>query len=200
VFVVDADSSQWVEIRSEISTAQVGLVPVVPASVSVGVGTASVNASGTVSFVNANDVNLNGIFTTAYKYYHISFQYQGSAGGGFNLFGLFTNNGTNVTNSYYGTSFYSNYTSGSGIDIPRNNGSNMLIGSTGQEGEAHTDMQVSWNPGSSYISMKYTNYNLSIAQNLWGGYNAGKAITNWLRMSTASSRTITGTVRIYGYN
>ncbi len=175
--------------------------PVIPSAVTVSTGSGSYNSTtGVVTFTNANDINLNGIFTTAYRYYEISFTYKASTGGAFNLLGFFTNNGTNISTGYYGASFYSNYTSGSGVDNPRNNGVNMLVGSAGQEGDAQTDMEVAWASGSAYTSMKYTNYNLSIAQNLWGGYNVGLTTVNGLRLSTGSSRTITGTMRVMGYN
>jgi hypothetical protein len=175
--------------------------PVIPSAVTVSTGSGSFNGTtGVVTFTNANDINLNGIFTTAYRYYQISFTYKASSGGAFNLLGFFTNNGTNISTGYYGASFYSNFLSNSGVAEPRNNAANMVLGSAGQEGDAHTDAQVAWASGSAFTSIKYTNYNLSVAQNLLGGYNVGLTTVNGLRLSTGSSRTLTGTMRVMGYN
>lgn len=62
VYVVDSDTSQWVEIRSEIATSKVGLVPIIPTSTSVSSGTASVDAAGVVTFSGCTSIALDGIF------------------------------------------------------------------------------------------------------------------------------------------
>lgn len=71
VYVVDADTSQWVEIRSEISTLKVGLVPVIPTSITVGSGTASVAADGLVTFTNCNYFDIINSFSATYANYKI---------------------------------------------------------------------------------------------------------------------------------
>jgi hypothetical protein len=48
-----------------------GLVPVRPTSVVVGAGSASVNSLGLITFTNATSVNLNGVFTSAFRNYKI---------------------------------------------------------------------------------------------------------------------------------
>lgn len=80
VYVVDINTSQWVEIRSEISTAKVGLVPIVPTSVSVSSGSASVAPSGKITLTGAGNVSINGIFSSAYKNYKIVFNYSYGTG------------------------------------------------------------------------------------------------------------------------
>lgn len=177
--------------------AEVGVSPITPTSVSVSTGSATILSGGAVTFTAANDVNLAGVFTSAYKYYQVSFQYTGSAGSAFNLLGFFSSNGTSISSGYYGSSFYTNYGAGSGVDQARNNGANMLVGGGGQESEAHTDMQVIWKSGTAYQSMKYTNYSLSNAQNLWGGYST-YGVSDGLKISTGSARTITGRITVYG--
>lgn len=71
VYVVDADTSQWVEIRSEISTSKVGLVPIVPTSVTLSSGSASVAADGVVSFTSSGSFVLNNCFTSTYRNYKL---------------------------------------------------------------------------------------------------------------------------------
>lgn len=71
IFYADGDSSQWVELRSQIATSQVGLVPIVPTSVSVGSGSASVSTGGLVTFTGVSVVNLNGVFSSGFARYRI---------------------------------------------------------------------------------------------------------------------------------
>jgi hypothetical protein len=51
-----------------------GLMPVVPTSVVVAAGSASVSAKGFMTFTNATNVNVNGVFTSAFKNYKILFE------------------------------------------------------------------------------------------------------------------------------
>lgn len=71
VYVVDSDSSQWVEIRSEIAFSKVGLVPIIPTGITVGSGTASVLADGTVTFTSCNYFDILNAFSTTYANYKI---------------------------------------------------------------------------------------------------------------------------------
>lgn len=71
VYFNDGDTSQWVEMRSEVATSQVGLVPVVPTSVTVGSGTASVALDGTITFSGASSVSVDGVFSSTYRNYRV---------------------------------------------------------------------------------------------------------------------------------
>lgn len=74
IYVVDSDSSQWVEHRSEIARSQVGLIPVRPTSIVLAAGTSSVSTNGLITFTGATNVSLNGVFTSAFKNYRILFE------------------------------------------------------------------------------------------------------------------------------
>lgn len=76
IYYNDGNTSQWTEHRSEIARSQVGLVPIVPSSISVGSGTATVSTIGYVSYTGVSSVSLNNVFTTAYDYYKINFSYE----------------------------------------------------------------------------------------------------------------------------
>lgn len=71
IYYVDIDSSQWTEYRSQIAKSQVGLVPITPTSVSLGSGTATVSTTGTVTLTNVGSFILNGVFTSAYRNYRM---------------------------------------------------------------------------------------------------------------------------------
>jgi hypothetical protein len=73
VYFNDGNTSQWVEHRSEIARSQVGLVPVVPTSVAVASGSASVSSSGLITFTGATSISVNGCFTSSFRNYRIMF-------------------------------------------------------------------------------------------------------------------------------
>lgn len=51
------------------------LVPVIPTSVSVGAGTASVGANGLITVTSAYDIKINGVFSSLYKNYLLLVNY-----------------------------------------------------------------------------------------------------------------------------
>jgi hypothetical protein len=92
------------------TTNQSGLVPVIPTSVSVGSGSASVSSNGVVTFTAASSVQLNGVFSSAYKNYKIMWSSPIDAANNCqpNRFqARFTTGGTpNSTSNYKNTSWY----------------------------------------------------------------------------------------------
>lgn len=52
---------------------EIGLVPIVPTSVTLSSGTSSTGTTGLVTFTNTSAVTLNGVFTTQYQKYLISY-------------------------------------------------------------------------------------------------------------------------------
>jgi hypothetical protein len=79
-----------------------GLIPVVPTSVTVGSGSATTSANGTVTFTGSTTVLLNGVFTATYTNYRVLFH------------GLGATNSNNLRSRYAvtGTPSTTNYTAG----------------------------------------------------------------------------------------
>lgn len=200
VYYKDADTSQWVEIRSEIATSQIGLVPVKPTSVSVTSGSATVSGSGVISFSGVTDLQLNGVFTSAYQNYRAVFAFYASSTG--ELRQRYSVNGTVQTDANFGWAGNSANSagtqggySGSGIDWGagggfQNSTGNLLI---------------------SDISSPAINGTITRQNSSWGawngqwqaatfsmGYNNGQVVDGIRYYVTVG--TMTGTVRIYGYN
>lgn len=78
-YVYDTSLPGWRNINTSQSQSvalqyTTGLTPLVPASVTVSSGSATVNSVGTVSFTSAGTMQLNGIFSSAYNYYHVKVQ------------------------------------------------------------------------------------------------------------------------------
>lgn len=84
-------------------TTGAGLVPVIPTSVAVGSGSASVSASGLITVTNASSFTINGAFTSTYKYFRVMMEYTGKSG---NSSMRWTTNGTAITSAVYYNSIY----------------------------------------------------------------------------------------------
>lgn len=82
IYTYDGNTYQWVEHRSEIARSQVGIVPLVPGSVSVASGTATVSSNGIIEFSGATSISVNNVFNSSFNSYKIIFSCQGSVLGG----------------------------------------------------------------------------------------------------------------------
>lgn len=96
IWYVDANSSQWVEVKAnsalnadllsrvatvesratvletaDATTNKSGLVPVVPSTISVSGGTATANSNALISFSGASSIDLNGVFSSTYRHYRV---------------------------------------------------------------------------------------------------------------------------------
>ena len=64
------DEAMALSLATSVNNA-IGLVPIVPASVSVGSGTASVSSLGLVTFSGCSTVTVNGVFSSSYSNYRV---------------------------------------------------------------------------------------------------------------------------------
>lgn len=76
-YIYDSSITAWRNVNTDTGIGTLnamGLKNVVPTSISVGSGSASVNSNGTVSFSGASSISLNGCFTSTYESYKIIFK------------------------------------------------------------------------------------------------------------------------------
>ena len=71
IYYNDGNTSQWVEVRSQFATSQVGLAPVIPTSVAVSSGTASVSVDGTITYSGVGTLDIFGVFSSTYRNYRL---------------------------------------------------------------------------------------------------------------------------------
>ncbi len=204
VYVVDANTSQWVEIRSEISTSKVGLVPIVPSSISVGSGSASASASGLVTITSVSSISLNDIFSSGYMNYQLNLNLNQSSVADANIWGRLRVGGVDSSGSYYegGTlqvaaalSAINNLNIGQ-WDLGRTHSAASPL--------AHASMNFKvFQPAMATPSTFYTesiswNNNNTVTFK-FGGFHT--ALTAYTGMSLiVSSGTFGGTLKVYGYN
>lgn len=113
VYYTDVDGSQWVQVSSDATLSSTlgnrvtileskpsGLVPIIPTSVSVASGSASVNSTGTVTFTGASSISINGVFTSAYRNYRVVYNARNAAANTQSSWVRLRNAGTDVSTNY----------------------------------------------------------------------------------------------------
>lgn len=201
VYYVDADTSQWVEIRSEIATNKVGLVPIIPTSVTLGSGSASVDATGTITFSGATSIMANGVFTTQYNNYLQVCTFNTSV----NLEARqrLTHNGSALSAAAYGWAGISvvstgtpAYYSGSGIDWY------ALSGTQAATSHAYTQT-IHYPMDASKITR--TVFSGGFWEGNWksvnfsGAYNS-TSLASGIQMYSTTANTMSGEMLFFGYN
>jgi hypothetical protein len=173
-----------------------GLVKIVPTSVTVGSGSGSVDSNGNVTFSGASSISLSNFVTSTYANYKIVSSISGSTNLVTNF--KFRENTTDKSTNYYGASWYYRYDGTSGIAATRNNGTEAVIGATKSGGYCISEF---------LYTVPNTTDGFIVGQS-WDDNSAGGWNFNYKCGATtitgasiiASTGTITGSIRIYGYN
>jgi hypothetical protein len=210
VYYVDGTSNQWVQLKSDATLSSTlgtrvttlesfptGLVDLVPSSVSVGSGSASVNSSGMVTFTGVSSLTVNSLFSSAYRDYRIVASLAQSNEAEIRL--RYAAAGTpTATNYYYGAgrtagNVFDNYSS--------TNGAYQVIGlgSSGGGTSISVDIYrpaINQTTGATFISGGLASgYGLS----LWGGgNNQNTTVFDGVQIYPGAG-TMTGTLQVYGY-
>lgn len=180
-----------------------GLVPVIPTSVSVGSGSASVSSTGIVTFTNAGNVGINGCFTSAYKNYRVVFRLTGTS--------VWVDccyrsraTGTDATDStyYYAGSYQRNDVNGFGGSYNGTAATTARLGavSTGSTGIGHgvydifAPQAAEWTSGSGVV----WGYQGSFAWHQVAFTHANAGSFDGFDFFP-SAGTFSGTLQIYGY-
>jgi hypothetical protein len=175
-----------------VAAAAPGMRLIVPSSVSVGSGSASVDANGAVTFSGASTVTISNAFSANYDSYKILIT--GGADTANNTL-LYLKLGSTTT-GYYGVLQYSSYsTGGLGVLADNNAAQWSYVGASGTSG-LNADIQLL----SPFLS-KQTH----IVASYYDSTNAAGKIgylantTSYTDFTFSGGGTISGTARIYGY-
>lgn len=170
-----------------------GLVPIIPLSVNVSSGSASVSADGTISLSGGvGTLTLNNVFTSAYENYRLVFAIDNTAGAT-DIFIQLTGNGT--LNSSYNYARHNitaspsaSYTTGQGAaNVARSNGNNGSRGWVDIFCPANTNTKQ-------FLSQSVDGAFFTISGNING------TLTSYPSMTFYSNSTFTtARVKLYGY-
>ncbi len=193
------DVNAWVY---KTGTTAPALFTVIPASVSVGSGTGSVGASGSVTFSSASSVSLNNCFTTTYDNYRIMLDYIPTQSNG--LVSRYRNNGIDESSASYGNAvfFYrSNNTSG-GEAANTGLTYSYLIN---QSANGYTALSIDViNPKKASYSLMHLLGTIGVSSTDVKSFFGIAQLANTNTYDGITfyplSGTITGTLRVYGYN
>lgn len=180
------------------TTNRSGLVPVIPASISVSSGSGSVSSTGVITFSGVSSLTLNNCFSSTYRIYKIVYNIGGS---GAEILSQFRGGGSTVSTAYFGGSFVTQFQGTTGSNGARSNGSNMFIGRTGGE-TGFGEITVSPNSieGSVFKPhLTYLAYSRPDGAAYYGGYGSNHSAATDSFIITASTGNFSGTITIYGY-
>lgn len=213
VYYNDGDTAQWVEVKANSSlgstipprvdaletanatTNKSGLVPIVPTSVVVGSGSASVNSNGLITLTNVNSLKLDAL-PSGYKNFRIVSNMSASATAGMWL--QFMKNGTVYSANYYGATTYVTYTGSTGVQSARNNSSDAFVSfvAAGSQTMAFIELRLN---GAPMVSTNGYGGNGDASWN--GGYRTASVsdATGFSIISDSTSVYLSGTLQVYGY-
>ena len=219
VYYADGDTNQWVEVKANSSlgstipgrvdaletadatTNRAGLVPVIPTSVAVGSGSATVS-SNAVTVTGASSVSLNNCFSGSYSNYRIVLSLSASALGVAPYFRP-RSAGADRTNANF---YYGGFSVREGGTTGAWSGNGATLWDLGRLHTVAEMNSISMDIFNPFDASKPTGMNfLAWANDGSGGFGIFDAglysTTNSNDGFTiyASSGTIAGTIRVYGY-
>jgi hypothetical protein len=179
-----------------------GLVPVVPTSVSISGGSATVNALGEISFSGTTALTLNNIFTSQYRNYRIIIGSIQPSTGQPGIQMRFTNSGgtPETTAKYYagGNIVFG----GSSVQHNVETGTDLLIHNATQTVYNSITLEIR-EPQVTDITKYQVNYsgyaNVNRNGYIGGFYDAGTQFAG-IQIYASTGTQITGNVIVYGYN
>jgi hypothetical protein len=201
-YIYDTSIPGWRNVNSSEGIGlqfKSGLVPIVPTSVNVGSGSATVNANGEVSFSGATSISLNGVFTESYTRYKINFVGRVAVGtAGVDFYAKFRRNNSDISAGYYGSAIYNAYNASLTNSAQFTNTAYGFIGYIGNLEGSLSTIEIATSSTFSGWSMHCRN--TSAASQHIGGFNTTTSSgVDGFTIYPASS-TMTGTFQVYGYN
>ena len=185
------DGAAWVSVNTTP-----GLVPIVPTSVSVGGGTATVGTNGQVTFTSATtSLSLNGVFSSAYDNYRIV--YRATYASAASLSARLRVSGTDTTTNYTFVTVYTN------TGTPA--GGSTTTTSYGLSISSTTTRNVVADIVSPFIATSTGFIGIGREQNAGANYgiisygHAQVDSTSFDGITLLNDQAQTGTVSIYGY-
>lgn len=174
--------------------------PVIPTGVTVSTGSGSYNSTtGLVTFTNARDIDMTGIFTAAYKNYSLLINM--TASGTSDIFSWFTTSGTNITTFWYGGSFYVNLTGATGTANLRNNGNGGFCGYIASSGNpTNSQLEIYIDSALPKAQYDFMTYSRGAASTIFGGYGTDGNPTGFRISPATGGITLTGTMKVIGWN
>ena len=198
------DEAMALSLANSVDAA-VGLVPITPASVAVGAGSASVGAGGLVTVTAAQTISLNGVFSSAYRNYRIDFGIESSAGGNGSLAARFRNAGVDRSTTDYLTSGVYMYAANS-VGAYSATTTFYDVGYSYQSAGSYSTFTLEVMDPAKPGRSKFRSWNVGLNSSGQAAsfhtnclHNLDQSHDGITLLGTGSAPTYTGTIRVYGY-
>lgn len=189
-----AGDSELAQRVGVLEAAPAGLVRVIPTSVAVGSGSASVSSTGLVTFTSASSVQLNSVFTTNFSRYRFVITYTGGNGSSALNLRLTDSSASVVTSNLY--QWYGALIDYANLSRLGGSGQNLVqISPVTSAGSVFCDMGFTSGLTFPYATMSNAYNNGSTLVNWW--CNNGNAVAGMAVFPSAG--TFSGTIQVYGY-
>lgn len=206
-YIYDTSIPGW---RNQNSSEGIGLqyksalVPVVPTSVSVSSGSATVGANGEVVFTGATNISLNGVFTSAFENYHVVFSNHVPSSGGSNMSWVLRSNGSDATTGIY-TWYGMRWMSWTQAYIAGSNATSWyFMESIGQNNAKYSGFMEIQSPANNANQTRYTSHAHMAGDSYYGtalaaGTTGTANTAAYDGMTMYGSGAQNGRIQIYGY-
>jgi hypothetical protein len=179
---------------ADATTNKSGLVPIIPSSVSVNAGSASVSSSGVISFTGCVTLTINNVFSSLYSNYYVICSAESTANATDIYYRLVEPSGT-ILSSYFGGRYSVNSSGVNGANWNTNIASAIVSRSNGTGGFAL--QSVLFNPYENKIKRILTSFFEPSTAGNQGFYSTSTASHTSLIIRSDQAMN-TGTVTIYG--
>lgn len=206
-YVYDSSITAWRNLNTDAGATQlatsVGLRNIVPTSIAKGAsGSASVNSNGTVSFTATESVSLNGVFSSAYEKYVITFTINAATvttqlrfrlrAAGVDQTGNYLWGGNQANHAGTASAFYGAQNS-------------VVLGDfSNQSATTHSSVMDIFNP---FLSQRKSFTHRFMYDNLtyvfggsFGGYYQATTSCDGFTIYPGAAGNFSGTVQVFGYN
>lgn len=183
------------------TTNKSGFVPVLPSSLVLGSGSATTSANGLITFTGANYVRLRGVFTSAYRHYHINISDVNTPAGNSYAYLQVNSNNTDNNAAYYTQSVFNQI--GSSISAYNvNNGSAWDIGPTNAGNEYFSSSIDIFSPAvATYTKAVFrtTGGTGGVAAIQGGLLHANTNAFDGITLFNLNNTAFSGNIQVYGY-
>ena len=177
-----------------------GMTQIIPTSVTVGSGSATVSANGTTVISGASNFIVNGVFSAQYENYRMVMSQVFVASGTAGTYMKMSKAGTPSNTLYYGHSAYGLYSGTTVYGQNRNNAADwqmLYVATSVDTSGGFVEFQSPF-VSSSRTSIQHIGSNFDASWTAHGLHNV-KDSYDGIRFSPDSS-TMSATLRFYGYN
>lgn len=206
-YIYDSSIPGWRNVNSGEGVGlqfKSGLVPMIPTSVNVATGSASVDATGGVTFTGVTAVSLNNVFTSGYRNYRLVMEVPTVSSTASTFIRLRSGGTDSSVNTYYQWWFLSRLSGSTQTNTGGPNTYYSLMNMPGGSGFYSWVGEIM----TPQIADKQTTFSgLGFGQDATNSYQVMSGIVyntaasfDGFTLQTFSGATLTGFMKIYGYN